>query len=40
MPFTTEQTQLAVMIDTFRPLWLTEDAMKISIDDYYKSWVE
>jgi homogentisate 1,2-dioxygenase len=35
-----ETKELAVMIDTFRPLWLTEDAMKISIDNYYKSWME
>jgi homogentisate 1,2-dioxygenase len=34
-----ETKELAVMVDTFRPLWLTEDAMEISIDDYYKSWL-
>lgn len=35
-----ETRELAVMIDTFRPLWLTKEAMRISIDDYYKSWME
>ncbi len=35
-----ETKELAVMIDTFRPLWLTEDAVKIMSDDYYKSWIE
>ncbi|MFI5219737.1 MAG: homogentisate 1,2-dioxygenase [Bacteroidia bacterium] len=34
-----ETKELAVMIDTFRPLWLTEDALGIGIDDYYKSWL-
>ena len=32
--------ELAVMVDTFRPLMLTEDAMKIDDGKYYKSWVE
>jgi homogentisate 1,2-dioxygenase len=32
--------ELAVMIDTFRPLMVTEDAMKIDDGKYYKSWVE
>jgi homogentisate 1,2-dioxygenase len=35
-----ETKELAVMIDTFKPLWLTEDALKLSINDYYKSWME
>lgn len=34
-----ETQELAVMIDTFKPLWLTEDALKIMSDDYYKSWI-
>ncbi len=34
-----ETHELAVMIDTFRPLWLTEEALAISSDDYYKSWM-
>ncbi|HLO91168.1 MAG TPA: homogentisate 1,2-dioxygenase [Lentimicrobium sp.] len=33
-----ETKELAVMIDTFRPLWLTKQAMSIEDPDYYKSW--
>ena len=32
--------ELAVMIDTFRPLMVTEDAVKIDDGKYYKSWLE
>ncbi len=32
--------ELAVMIDTFRPLMVTEEAMKIDDGKYYKSWLE
>ncbi|MGP8216585.1 MAG: homogentisate 1,2-dioxygenase [Bacteroidia bacterium] len=32
--------ELAVMIDTFRPLMVTQAAMKIDDGHYYKSWVE
>ncbi len=35
-----ETMELAVMVDTFKPLWLTEDGVKIMSDDYYKSWIE
>ncbi|MFN8153422.1 MAG: homogentisate 1,2-dioxygenase [Bacteroidia bacterium] len=35
-----ETLELAVMIDTFKPLWLTEDALKIMSEDYYKSWLD
>ncbi|MBT8195024.1 MAG: homogentisate 1,2-dioxygenase [Bacteroidia bacterium] len=35
-----ETPELAVMIDTFKPLWLTEDAVNIISGEYYKSWVE
>jgi homogentisate 1,2-dioxygenase len=35
-----ETGELAVMIDTFRPLWLTEDAMEIVMSDYYRSWLD
>lgn len=35
-----ETKELAVMIDTFRPLWLTEEGLSIMSDDYYKSWIE
>lgn len=32
--------ELAVMIDTFKPLMLTDEAMKIDDGKYYKSWLE
>ena len=35
-----ETIELAVMIDTFKPLKVTEDALKISDGDYYTSWLE
>lgn len=35
-----ETQELAVMIDTFRPLMVTEEAMGIDDGKYYKSWVE
>ena len=34
-----ETEELAVMIDPFAPMSLTEDAIKLNIDDYYKSWI-
>jgi homogentisate 1,2-dioxygenase len=36
----TETEELAVMIDTFRPLQLTENALKIDDGNYYQSWLE
>jgi homogentisate 1,2-dioxygenase len=36
----TETAELAVMIDTFKPLKITEEAMRIDDGKYYKSWVE
>ena len=36
----TSTAELAVMIDTFRPLMLTENALKIDDGKYYKSWME
>ena len=36
----TETDELAVMVDTFKPLKLTVDAMGIDDGKYYKSWVE
>ena len=36
----TSTAELAVMIDTFRPLMLTEEALKIDDGHYYKSWLE
>jgi homogentisate 1,2-dioxygenase len=35
-----ETAELAVMIDTFRPLQITEAALKIDDGKYYKSWLE
>ena len=35
-----ETMELAVMVDTFKPLWLTEEGVKIMSDDYYRSWIE
>ena len=35
-----ETQELAVMIDTFRPLQVTKQAMQIDDGKYYKSWVE
>ncbi|TAH19939.1 MAG: homogentisate 1,2-dioxygenase [Cytophagales bacterium] len=32
--------ELAVMIDTFRPLQVTEEALKIDDGKYYQSWLE
>lgn len=32
--------ELAVMVDTFKPLMLTEEAMDIADDSYHKSWLE
>jgi homogentisate 1,2-dioxygenase len=36
----TKTEELAVMVDTFKPLQLTEEAMKIADEEYYKSWLE
>ena len=35
-----ETFELAVMVDTFRPLMVTEEAMGLDDGQYYKSWVE
>jgi homogentisate 1,2-dioxygenase len=32
--------ELAVMIDPFKPLMITEEALKLEVDDYYKSWIK
>ena len=32
--------ELAVMVDTFKPLMVTEDALEIADNDYYKSWLD
>ena len=36
----TKTEELAVMVDTFKPLQVTEEAIKIADEDYYKSWLE
>lgn len=35
-----ETLELAVMVDTFKPLMVTEEAMKIADDTYFQSWLE
>ena len=32
--------ELAVMIDPFRPISITDEALKLEVDDYYKSWIQ
>jgi len=32
--------ELAVMIDPFKPVMITEEAMNLQVDDYYKSWTK
>ena len=32
--------ELAVMVDTFKPLMVTEAALKLADNDYYRSWLE
>ena len=34
-----ETEELAVMIDPFSPMMITEEAMKLEVDAYYKSWL-
>jgi homogentisate 1,2-dioxygenase len=34
-----ETLELAVMVDTFRPLLMTEYAVGIESGDYYRSWL-
>ena len=34
-----ETGELAVMIDPFNPVSITEEALKLNVDDYYKSWI-
>lgn len=35
-----DTAELAVMVDTFKPLKVTETAMNILVKDYHKSWLE
>ncbi len=34
-----ETQELAVMIDPFNPIAITEEALKLEVSDYYKSWI-
>ena len=34
-----ETRELAVMVDTFRPLKITKQAMEIEDQDYFRSWL-
>ena len=36
----TKTEELAVMVDTFKPLMVTEDGMKIADNSYHTSWLE
>ncbi len=36
----TKTDELAVMVDTFKPLMVTEEAMKIADETYHTSWLE
>ena len=36
----TRTEELAVMVDTFKPLMVTEEAMKIADEKYYQSWLD
>ncbi|MCC6459215.1 MAG: homogentisate 1,2-dioxygenase [Saprospiraceae bacterium] len=35
----TATEELAVMIDPFRPVMITEAALQLNVEDYYKSWM-
>ena len=35
-----ETKELAVMVDTFKPMMVTENAMLIDDGKYYRSWIE
>ena len=35
----TKTGELAVMIDPFNPVMITEEALKLEVGDYYKSWL-
>lgn len=36
----TETEELAVMVDTFKPLWVTKDALALDDGEYWNSWIE
>jgi len=35
-----ETKELAVMVDTFKPLMVTENALKLDDGEYYRSWLK
>ncbi len=35
-----ETGELAVMIDPFSPMSITEEALKLQVEDYHKSWIQ
>ncbi len=35
-----ETEELAVMVDPFRPMMITKEALKIEVKDYYRSWLD
>ncbi len=35
-----ETKELAVMVDTFKPLWITKEAKGVETPDYFGSWIE
>ncbi len=35
----TKTEEMAVMIDPFKPVMITEEALKLEVGDYYKSWI-
>ncbi|MDC1022447.1 homogentisate 1,2-dioxygenase, partial [Schleiferiaceae bacterium] len=35
-----ETLELAVMVDTFAPLKITEQALNLDAGDYHKSWIK
>jgi len=34
-----ETEELALMVDTFKPLQITKQALNVEVQDYYKSWI-
>ena len=36
----TKTDELAVMVDTFKPLMVTEEGLKLADEKYYRSWIE
>jgi homogentisate 1,2-dioxygenase len=36
----TSTDEIAVMVDTFKPLGLADAALKVEDESYYRSWIE